>query len=85
VRNKAKPEDWENDLAELDKNIADLRRDWERADNTEVCAKLAYGLEILTGESPLPEDATKELSEVPEGQKADLQKMLTASALHQLI
>lgn len=79
VRKKSKPEDWENDLAELDENFEDLRRDWERADKTNLCAGLAKLSDILTGDSPPPEDATKELSEIPEGQRADMQNILNAS------
>ncbi len=79
VRKKAEPEDWGEDLAELDENFAELRRDWERGDNTNLCEALAKSLGIFTGETPLPEDAKKKLSEMPEGQKADALKMLDAA------
>lgn len=79
VRKKAKPEDWEKDLAKAEQNYAAIRRDWEKADSTKVCADLGKALEIFTGNSSLPKDAEKRLSEMPEGQKADARKLLNAS------
>ena len=79
VRKKAKPEDWEKELAKADKNFAGIRRDWERADSSKLCADLEKAFEILTGKSSLPKDAEKKLSEMPEGQKADAQKFLNAT------
>jgi len=77
VRKKAKPEDWEKDLAKAEQNYAGIRRDWEKGSNT-LCAGLGEVVELFTGKSPLTKDAEKRLSEMPEGQKDDARKMLNA-------
>ncbi len=76
VRKMAKPEDWEKELAEAD--FAGIKKDWERGDTTDLCKGFQELSRILTGKSSPPKDAEKKLSEMPEGQKADVQKFLNA-------
>ena len=79
VRKKDKPEDWEKDLVKIEENFTGMREDWKKGDTTKVCAEMAKGLEIYSGKISLTKDKEKILSEVPEGQKADIRKMLNAT------
>lgn len=77
VIKKANPEDWEKELAEAD--WAGIKADWEGGDTANLCKGLQELTKILTGKSSLSNDAEKKLSEIPEGQKADLLKEFDAT------
>ena len=80
VRKKADPKDWARDLAKIEENFAAIKEDWERGVNeaAKLCAAMEKGEKIYSDKLSLPPDKMKILSEVPEGQKTDIRKFLSA-------